>query len=241
MLDLDEVSGKRVVATRLMGNVVVSEAHAAAALEVMSRFAVNPRWLIYLPPTMSPCETSSATGVLEHPVEAFSYYRTQGAAQVVCQEKHMGSRAVAIVCRDDAAARRAFGVAGEGAGIVYTRTGRRFFDKPALETEMIARVQAALTKAGVWERLRNRLGVPGRRAAAVVGQGAGVAALAVRRRGRGGGRESGTGASGAGPAGPAQRGGRGPGGAQRRASGCERPLYRSRIGNIAGRCKRSAT
>lgn len=37
----------------------------------------------------------------------------------------MGSRAVVIVCRDEDAARRHFGVTGEGFGICYTRTGRR--------------------------------------------------------------------------------------------------------------------
>nr|WP_036478569.1 hypothetical protein [Myxosarcina sp. GI1] len=35
------------------------------ALEVMSRFAVNPKWLIYLPPTMSPVATSKQLSLLE--------------------------------------------------------------------------------------------------------------------------------------------------------------------------------
>src|SRR4029077_11223232 len=122
VLDLADVSGKRVVATRLMGNVVIPEAHAAAALEVMSRFAANPRWLIYLPPTMSPCETSSVPGVLEHPAEAFAYYRHEGVPRVLCEEKHMGSRAVVIVCRDADVARQRFGIAEKEAGICYTRT-----------------------------------------------------------------------------------------------------------------------
>ena len=66
----------------------------------------RPPWLIYLPPTMSPSETSHAAGLLEHPAEAFAYYRRQGVGRVVCEEKHMGSRAVVVVCRDaDAAAR----------------------------------------------------------------------------------------------------------------------------------------
>ena len=80
MLDLDDVLGKRLVATRLAGNVTIREENAAAALEVMSRFAVDPRWLIYLPPTMSPCETSQEPGLLEHPAEAFAYFRTQRRA-----------------------------------------------------------------------------------------------------------------------------------------------------------------
>jgi protein phosphatase len=109
----------------LHGNVTIREENATAALEVMSRFAANPKWLIYLPPTMSPSETSSAPGLLEHPAEAFAYFRHAGVPRVICEEKHMGSRAVIVVCRDEDAARKSFGVTSEGIGICYTRTGRQ--------------------------------------------------------------------------------------------------------------------
>src|SRR5262249_9553024 len=75
VLDLADVLGKRLIATRLHANVMIPDAQATAALEVMSRFAANPRWLIYLPPTMSPSETTGEAGLLEHPAEAFAYYR----------------------------------------------------------------------------------------------------------------------------------------------------------------------
>jgi protein phosphatase len=150
ILDADDVLGKRIVSTRLRGNVTIREAHATAALEVMSRFAANPKWLIYLPPTMSPCETSSEPGLLEHPADAFAYFRTQGAPQVICEEKHMGSRAVVIVCQDEHAARERFGVAEGEIGIVYTRTGRRFFNDAALEAQLLERVRSALSAANVW-------------------------------------------------------------------------------------------
>jgi PNKP adenylyltransferase domain, ligase domain len=91
--------------------VTVREENALAALEVMSRLAANPKWLIYLPPTMSPTETSTRPGLLEHPAEAFSYFRREGIERVICEEKHMGSRAVVIVCRDEDTARRRFGLA----------------------------------------------------------------------------------------------------------------------------------
>jgi protein phosphatase len=152
LLDAEDVLGKRIITTRLRGTVTVREENAVAALEVMSRFAANPKWLIYLPPTMSPSETSHADGFLEHPAEAFAYYRSIGTPQVVCEEKHMGSRAVAVVCRDAEAARKRFGVAGGEAGIVYTRTGRRFFDDPALETAFLARVRAAMDAADFWAK-----------------------------------------------------------------------------------------
>jgi len=154
LLDIDDVIGKRIVTTRLHHNVTVREENALAALEVMSRFAANPKWLIYLPPTMSPTETTSQPGLLEHPAEAFGYFRREGVPRVVCEEKHMGSRAVVIVCRDEDAARRRFGVVGEGIGICYTRTGRRFFDDPRIEKEFLQRVCGAVGAAGFWEQFQ---------------------------------------------------------------------------------------
>ena len=153
LLDIDDVIGKRIVATRLHGNLTIREENAIAALEVMSRFSVNPKWLIYLPPTMSPCETSSEPGLLEHPAQAFDYFRKAGVEQVICEQKHMGSRAVVIVCRDRNAALRRFGVAEDEAGTCYTRTGRRFFTDAKLELEFLDRVRAAADKAGLWDEL----------------------------------------------------------------------------------------
>ena len=153
VLDIDDVLGKRLVDTRLRGKVTIREENALAALEVISRFAADPRWLVYLPPTMSPSETSKRPGLLEHPEEAFAYYRNEGVAQVVCEEKHMGSRAVVVICKDEEAARERFGVVGQGAGIVYTRTGRRFFDDADLEHALLGRLRTALAGAGLWEEL----------------------------------------------------------------------------------------
>lgn len=125
-----------------------------AALEVMSRFALNPKWLLYLPPTMSPSETSALPDLLEHPAEAFDYFRRQGVERVVCEEKHMGSRVVVVLAKDTDVARRRFGVVDEGPGKCYTRTGRNFFADSALEAAFLTRLQAALTAAGFWEKFR---------------------------------------------------------------------------------------
>ncbi|GAX53733.1 polynucleotide kinase-phosphatase [Streptomyces olivochromogenes] len=153
-LDLADVHGRRVVETRYAGRVSVREENAAAALEVMSRFAVDPRLLPYLPPTMAPTATSQVEGYLEHPAEAFAQYKEDGVARVVCEEKHMGSRAVALVCRDAGVARERFGVAEGPTGALYTRTGRPFFDDSAVTEEILGRVREAVTAAGLWEELR---------------------------------------------------------------------------------------
>ena len=151
VLDLADVAGKHIVETGLHRTVTIREENATAALEVMSRFATNPKWLVYLPPTMSPPETTPREGYLEHPAEALEYFRRHGVEEVVCEEKHMGSRAVVVVCRSEDVARHRFGVVSEGRGIIYTRTGRRFFDEAALEHGLLAIVSDALTASGFWE------------------------------------------------------------------------------------------
>src|SRR5208282_4628732 len=122
VLDLADVTGKRIVTTRLHHSVTIREENATAALEVMSRFAVNPKWLIYLPPTISPTETSDRPGLLEHPQQAFDYFRASGVGKVICEEKHMGSRAVVVICRDETTSLKRFGIRENVAGMIYTRT-----------------------------------------------------------------------------------------------------------------------
>jgi protein phosphatase len=152
LLDIDDVQGKRVVTTRVHHTITVREENAAAALEVMSRFAVDPRWLIYLPPTMSPSETCKEGEYLEHPAEAFAYYRKEGIDRVICEQKHMGSRAVIVVCRDEAVAVERFGIPGSR-GVIYTRTGRPFFADSATEAGVLDRIATAATHAGLWDEL----------------------------------------------------------------------------------------
>jgi protein phosphatase len=163
VLNLDDVLGRRGVETRLMGRLVVREENAAAALEVVSRFAVDPRWLPYLPPTMAPCGTSAREGYLEYPTEAFDYFAAQGVVKIVCEEKHMGSRAVVLVTRDAEVARTRFGVTDGTTGVCVTRTGRPFFAADSntgnsinggdLTEALLTQVRTAVDKAGLWDEL----------------------------------------------------------------------------------------
>ncbi len=151
LLDIDDVLGKRGIETRLMGRLTVPEGNAAAALEVMSRFAADPRWLVYLPPTMAPPATTQRAGLLEHPDEAFDEFRREGVPSVICEEKHMGSRAVVIVCRTPDVARVRLRIDGDG--IVLTRTGRPFFSGTPWAEPVLARLNDALETAGLWSEL----------------------------------------------------------------------------------------
>jgi protein phosphatase len=149
-LFIDDVLGQKFLTTRLRHSVKMEAENSAAALELMSRFAADPHWLIYLPPTMSPCETSKLAGFLEYPTEAFDYYKTRGIGKVVCEQKHMGSRAVIVLCKDGVTAAKRFGVMDDSFGIIYTRTGRSFFDDPETERAILTRLQKVLSKTGFW-------------------------------------------------------------------------------------------
>jgi protein phosphatase len=155
-LDLDDVLGKRIVDTRFNQTVTIREENAIAALEVMSRFAADPRWLVYLPPTMAPTATTTEPGLLEHSAEAFGSFRRDGVERVVCEEKHMGSRAVVIVCRDPSVAEKRFGVPdSEAAGTILTRTGRQFLTDARQEVELLDKVRDAITSLDLWDTLQS--------------------------------------------------------------------------------------
>jgi protein phosphatase len=112
VLDITDVTGRRVIETSAHGRLSVRAEQAGAALEVMSRFAIDPRFLLYLPPTMSPVATSPEPGLLEHPRQAFEAYAGQGVTELVREEKHMGSRAVVLLTHDDDVTAKRFGLLG---------------------------------------------------------------------------------------------------------------------------------
>ena len=97
----------------------------------------------------------------------------------------MGSRAVVIVCRDDDAARARFGVAdGETGVVLHAHRPAASSTTRRSRAALLARVRAAVDARRPLGRARDRLGLPRLRADAVVGEGAGAAARAVRRRRR---------------------------------------------------------
>jgi protein phosphatase len=155
LLDISLIRGKNVIETSLThspSKIIIREENAVAAIEVMSRFAIDPKWLIYLPPTMSPPETSQRGDYLEHPEEVFAYYAKNGITEVICQEKHMGSRAIAIICKNPDVAITRFGLAKPALGTVYTRTGRQFFGDKNTETAFLQMLNQALTDSDFWAK-----------------------------------------------------------------------------------------
>lgn len=151
-IGLADVTGRRVVRAQLCGPVVVTARRTRAVLEHLGRFTVDPRWLIYLPPAMIAASTKSRDLLAaEDPAAAFDEYRRSGVSKVALQEKHAGTRAVMIVCRDREAASRRFGVGGGAAGCCYARRGQRLFHDGDLEAAVLAAVRGALETSGFWQ------------------------------------------------------------------------------------------
>lgn len=122
------------------------------ALRMFTQMNIDRRWLIYLPSGIASMQTKTASGDLESVEEAFNYYRDEQIETVVVEEKHMGSRAIVVLCRDVDAAKQRFGVEGEIPGCVYTRNGRKFFSDGDTEAVFIDRVQEVLSRSNFWTR-----------------------------------------------------------------------------------------
>lgn len=130
------------VLTEEAGEVRIPQELVIPAIDTVSHFTVPLGQLVYIPPTMSPTpETSALDGFLEHPAEAIRYYRNQGVQTLIAEKKHMGSRAILLLFKNRAAARKLTGV--DSLGTIYTRTGRRFFDKET-EQQLIGRLNEDL-------------------------------------------------------------------------------------------------
>jgi protein phosphatase len=103
---------------------------------------------------MAPTATTEREGLLEHPAEVFASFRRDGVEQVICEEKHMGSRAVVVVCRDGDVAERRFGVpSSDAGGTIVTRTGRPFFGDQAQEQSLLAKIRQGVTRVDLWTEL----------------------------------------------------------------------------------------
>ena len=153
LLYFDDYATKMRIETRFTSTIQIPEENSLVALEVMSRFAVDPRWLIYLPPTMAACPTATESPFLERPEQAMDHYASRGVTDLVVEEKHMGSRALLIVAKTAEAAKARFGVEDGKAGVIFTRTGRPFFKDETMEAAVVGRVAAAMMTSGLWEHL----------------------------------------------------------------------------------------
>ena len=132
LLDIEDVRGKRLITTRLHRSVTIREENAAAALEVMSRFAANPKWLIYLPPTMSPSETTqdgrparaSRRGVLVLPGERRTDGRRRAEAHGLSRHRHRVPEARTSPASDSASSKTRMASVTRAPAVGFSRMPR---------------------------------------------------------------------------------------------------------------------
>ena len=112
--------------------IVMAEENAAAALEVMSRFAIAPQWLVYLPPTMSPSETSAQRRLAGASGRGLRLLpRARRSARSCCRGKAHGLARRARRCAATPTSRGGGSASRPArAGAIWTRTGRALLPRP---------------------------------------------------------------------------------------------------------------
>ena len=137
------------VLTENYGEIMIYDDGVKPALDDLSHYTRALEEIVYLPPTMSPTpKASRLEGYLEHPMEAFEYYQSNGVETMVVEKKHMGSRGILFLFKNKEVAKDY--IDRETVGTIYTRTGRAFFKKD-LEEQMVSVLNEDLVKSGYFE------------------------------------------------------------------------------------------
>lgn len=130
------------VLTETYGEIKIYNDGVLPAVDDLSHHTLPLEEIVYLPPTMSPTpKPSSLEGYLEHPIEAFEYYQRNGVETMVLEKKHMGSRGILLLFKNKDVSKKYIG--RETLGIIYTRTGRAFFQKE-LEEKIVSQLNQDL-------------------------------------------------------------------------------------------------
>jgi protein phosphatase len=117
----------------------------------MSRFAIDPRWLIYMPPTMSPPATSRIEGYLEHLAELATDW-----ALLDAEIMPWSAKAEALIRDQHAPAGAAARVGLSAAGDAL----RRALDRGAPVEPLLEQVGARLEKAEAFAAVVRRYAWP---------------------------------------------------------------------------------
>ena len=130
--------------------IAIQKEKALAAMDTFSHYTLPLEQVLYIPPTMSPTpQTSALKDYLEHPAEAFDYYKKNGVTQMVAEKKHMGSRAVIFIAKDKNITKQLLN--HDALGVITTRTGRAFFE-PELQLEVLAAIHKELLAKNYFEQ-----------------------------------------------------------------------------------------
>ena len=153
LLDVGDVLGKHHVDTTLAGRVTIDAERSSAALEVMSRFAADPRWLVHLPPTMAPAAASGRDDCLEHPDEAFSYFAEPASTKWWSRRSTWARGRCSWWLAAPTQPRRASASPMPRPASSSPARAGPSSRRPALTGALLDRVRAAAAATGLWDRL----------------------------------------------------------------------------------------
>lgn len=155
VLDISYFRDRSLASTRMMYNLSPHDWQVIPVIEWLNTRGVNPRWLIYLPFPATPPKATSLPGLLEHPIQAYEYYRKKGVETLSLQEMVPGNRVVVIITKEEQIATQRFGIKNGGIGTVYTAKGQPYFDSNAEEQRFLLRLRDAVDHAELWTALNS--------------------------------------------------------------------------------------
>lgn len=130
--------------------ITIAKENVLAAMDTFSHTTLPLEQIVYIPPTMSPTpQTSSLDDYLEHPTEAFNYYKKNGVKKMIAEKKHMGSRAVIFIAKNNAVAKKM--INSDSLGYIATRNGRPFFEQ-VQQQQMVNKIHEELLAKNYFEQ-----------------------------------------------------------------------------------------
>ena len=153
MIDMERIAGRNLVNTRRDYFVTIKDEKSPPVVELLSQGRLNPRWLIYLPPRISPTKSSAQPGFLEHTEEALKYYGKKGLEHVLVEEVHGGEVVTVILGKNELTILNRFGIKGEGIGTVINSSGHRYFDSPDQEQQFLKEFRQVVDGLDLWSSL----------------------------------------------------------------------------------------
>lgn len=154
-VNFERIAGRNLVTTRYNYFVTIKDSSSPPIVEFLEIGGLNPRWMIYLPPRLSPTKSSSLPGYLEHTSEAFTYYAKKGLEHVLVEEMHGGEAVTVVIAKDEVQASKRFGVKKECFGIAINSKGHPYFKNKLQEQEFLRQFRKVLDQLDLWGSLES--------------------------------------------------------------------------------------
>ncbi len=150
-INFERIAGRNLVTTRDNYYITIKDQASPSTLEFLELGGLNPRWLIYLPPRLSPTKSSTLPGYLEHLTEALSYYAKKGLDKVLVEEMQGGEEVTIVIAKNEVTAIKRFGIRAEGFGAAINSKGHPYFKSELSEQQFLKRFRKVIDSLELWE------------------------------------------------------------------------------------------